>query len=469
MGILDPKPPTRAELSATYAPKAEVVPKWKPNTQYTAGTQVIAPNNNIVSAVQDFWTGATYDETKWVLSDAYAPKSILSPASLNRRVAVPATMITGTVNYVGGNAGADATAPVIGSTNYYVNSGGAQSYGQSVDWVSLPAQNMVGKGLLLMMKATNMQNLQFLTVYASSVNTFASYFRYRVQVPFSGKSPLTEGRWGRVFIPWSNFYLLSQTGTPDASAITAIRINPVDFGGGNSARIDLGSKIGIYTEPGTTGNVMWSFDDSWTSALDMAPKLAEYGHRATMHPIVERLDQATWLTTADLVKFQNLYGWEIGAHCMTNAQHANMTAMTTAQIDAMMVSLRGWQRTNGFQSPAFAYPIGPYNETVNAAIAPHYSYARTNDEYQSPSRLANPLGASAVALSATANNLTSLKAMADKAVANKSTVHFIVHKLLTSGTPTTNEWLLSDALALVDYCASIGLINVTPSQLLAQT
>lgn len=438
-------------------------PNTVPTQEAVAG-YVATPGNPVSAAI-----AATVASVVAPKADTATVRATLSPAAAQPGARMPVTMLSGTVNFVGGNAGADATEPVIGATNYYVNSGGAQAYNQSVDWVSLPPQNMIGKGLMLMMKATDMQNLQFLTIYASSAANFSSYFRFRVQVPSKGKSPLTEGRWGSLFIPWSNFYIMSQTGAPDASAITAIRVNPVDFGGGKSSRVDLGSKIGVYTEPAATGHVMWSFDDSWPAAHDLAPKLAEYGWRATMHPIVERLGQTGFITTSDLLKFQNLYGWEVGAHCMTNAQHATMIGQTREQIDAMMVSLRGWQQANGFRSPAFAYPIGPYDESVNAAVAPHFSYARTNDECHSPSRLANPLGASAVALSATANNLASLKAMGDQAVANKSTIHIIVHKLLTTGTPSTNEWLLSDALALVDYYASIGLKNMTPTQLLAQT
>ena len=83
--------------------------------------------------------------------------------------------------------------------------------------------------------------------------------------------------------------------------------------------------------------------------------------------------------------------------------------------------------------------------------------------------------ASAVALSATANNMdgsggkTNLKVQGDLAVANKSTVHIIVHKLTTGATSATNEWKLQDALDLIDYYASIGLKNITPTQVLSQT
>lgn len=63
MGIMDPKPPTRAELSATY------VPKWKPNTAYLAGDPVLSPAGDTVTAKIGFTSGATYNPVNW----NYAP------------------------------------------------------------------------------------------------------------------------------------------------------------------------------------------------------------------------------------------------------------------------------------------------------------------------------------------------------------------------------------------------------------
>lgn len=72
MSILDPKPPTRGELNATYAGKADVAPKWKANTAYAAGVPVISPSGEVVTAKKAFTSGAAYDATKWNLSRNYA-------------------------------------------------------------------------------------------------------------------------------------------------------------------------------------------------------------------------------------------------------------------------------------------------------------------------------------------------------------------------------------------------------------
>lgn len=62
MGILD-APITPASLG--------VVPKWKANTAYTAGQQVVSPNGDIVSAITTFTSGATYNAANWLLSPTY--------------------------------------------------------------------------------------------------------------------------------------------------------------------------------------------------------------------------------------------------------------------------------------------------------------------------------------------------------------------------------------------------------------
>lgn len=47
------------------AQAALFIPRWKANTAYASGQQVISPSNNVVSALAAFTSGATYDPTKW--------------------------------------------------------------------------------------------------------------------------------------------------------------------------------------------------------------------------------------------------------------------------------------------------------------------------------------------------------------------------------------------------------------------
>lgn len=411
---------------------------------------------------------ATTAEGKAVGAQVATVRKSLPAARPARGARLPLTMITGSVYTPGG--GVSATDVVLGSTNYYVQTAGDATFASWHRWSAMSPQNLVGKGLVFMAKVTNGHNLAYLTVSASSDNGMAGYFQHRIPVPRDGKSPLREGEWAPVYVPWSAMNLMPKVGTPDASAIVAIKLTPSDIGGGKSARLEIGSLIGVYTDPAATGSVMWSFDDSYVEAMPAAVKLASVGHRGVLHPIVERIDTTSaFLTTAQVLRLQDLYGWEIGAHCMTNAQHVSLVGQSRAQIESMLLEIREWQRSIGAESNAFAYPIGPFDKNAVEAVGAHYGYARTNDELPTPSRLPQPLQASAAALSATANSLATMKVVLDQVAANKSMMNIVIHRLVNGATSAQNEWSMSDFNALVDHAVSLGLKNVTTAQVLALT
>ncbi|GAA1892012.1 hypothetical protein [Williamsia serinedens] len=49
----------KADLDGAYAPR------WQPNTAYTAGTVVLAPTGDVVTAKADFTSGASYVASNW--------------------------------------------------------------------------------------------------------------------------------------------------------------------------------------------------------------------------------------------------------------------------------------------------------------------------------------------------------------------------------------------------------------------
>jgi len=61
-----------ANLNAMETDLAATLPKWRPNYAYTAGTFVLSPAGDIVAAVANFTSGATYDATKWAPTTAAA-------------------------------------------------------------------------------------------------------------------------------------------------------------------------------------------------------------------------------------------------------------------------------------------------------------------------------------------------------------------------------------------------------------
>ena len=63
--INDPASQVRGALNATF------VPKWKATTAYLAGDKVVNPGGDVVSAIANFTSGASYNAANWALPTTY--------------------------------------------------------------------------------------------------------------------------------------------------------------------------------------------------------------------------------------------------------------------------------------------------------------------------------------------------------------------------------------------------------------
>lgn len=66
-------PITADALNTRDAELIAAVKRWRPNTSYTLGEQVVSPNNDVVSAAVSHTSGATYDPNAWGLSVSFEP------------------------------------------------------------------------------------------------------------------------------------------------------------------------------------------------------------------------------------------------------------------------------------------------------------------------------------------------------------------------------------------------------------
>ena len=373
------------------------------------------------------------------------------------------TMYTGTL--LSQNGGSDSSDPIMGTTSLYAQTSG-NGVGNSVRISGMALPNMTGKGLWVPIKVVNnITKIAKVFVQMGTDTSYANYYHVDLPAaPSSGKTHLRQGEWVGVFIPFAQFSVAA--GSPTPSTLTSFKITVQDDNTGTGVRLLVGEKWGIYTEEPTTGTLMVSCDDTHVTGLDVCKKMAEYGWRPVMFPIVERLDSgAAYLTTAHLRRCHDTYGAEIGGHCMTFAEHVTMVGQTVPQMQDMLGRIVDWQHSMGFVSGAFAYPIGPFDQTVIDTVMPFFNFQRTNDGQVNPGRLYQAPVTSAFALGAT-YTLAQMKAKIDAAAANKAHVHFLTHDLLTSGTPTGNQWMKSDFDALIDYAAAQGLKAVMPSDML---
>lgn len=60
------------EASTARAAESKAVPRWAPTTTYTLGQQVVSPNNDVVSALAGFTSGASYVPSNWAVSSTFA-------------------------------------------------------------------------------------------------------------------------------------------------------------------------------------------------------------------------------------------------------------------------------------------------------------------------------------------------------------------------------------------------------------
>jgi hypothetical protein len=156
MGILDPKPPTRAELSATY------VPKWKPNTAYAAGEAILSPAGDTVTAKVAFTSGATYSSANWNLSTSYAGLDV----QLSRPTKAKVTQ--GLYARVVTHGRALATDPSVagrvwgatsGGISFWDASGGARTDATPLPSTQSPVQMIFGTSFVFLVTSGNADRL----------------------------------------------------------------------------------------------------------------------------------------------------------------------------------------------------------------------------------------------------------------------------------------------------------------------
>ncbi|UVF60998.1 glucosaminyl deacetylase [Arthrobacter phage Gorpy] len=358
----------------------------------------------------------------------------------------------------------DTTEYVSGSQSISITTNGAG--GQAWIKKSGLALNMTGKGVLLWVKVTApaMNKLGYLFVDLGDA-ALTNYYRGFVW-NFAG--PLKAGEWVPVQIPWS-YFAGNVGGSPTRANIDTIRIVAGDVSGGQ-VTVAIGA-VATFAE-GTTkypkGVVSFTFDDSFQSAYTVGlAKLAQHGHRATLFPILSRLDTGSYLTMAQVKMMQAVHGWEIGTHATSDATHVDYNTLTSAQIDAELKALRAWQSLNGITSSSFAYPAGGFSSAIAAHVLPYYASARANFNMPSTPVTNQPHRLPGMVLGAS-TTLAAAKTRVDTIAAGGGWQPFVIHDLIKP-TRTTNDWLPADFIALVDHCITKGVAVVPIGEVISAT
>jgi hypothetical protein len=323
-------------------------------------------------------------------------------------------------------------------------------------WIKVAAPDTLNRIRILLSDSTAFTNYYTLESFFSSVGI------PEVQRPFKA------GEWVPIALPWS---VAVATGTPVRASLTNIRVLINDRGGSVPATVRLG-RLETMPDPVPlfpNGVVSMTYDDTFASAYTVVrPHLDKYGYAGVLFPIVERFDQAGYLTTAQCDALAFTSGWEIGAHATTYAKHVqSVTGMTSAERTAEFTSLRAWQQGRGYTASTFAYPNGTVDAATELDLRKFYGTGRLAlgrfsasgaDEQQNPSMPTRIYGQNPGGLT-----LAQMKAEVDRAVANKTWLIFVFHDVLTTKVGA-NDVATADHLALVDYIATTGIAVRTMDQ-----
>jgi len=252
---------TKTALDASY------VPRWKPNTAYTLGQQVVLPDNQIGSAKAAFTSGATYDATKWtlftaldLLTNATSASEVVLRTNYILNPSVGTTMTGWAMNNSGGATTAaiwSQGAPGAGASSYRATVTTAPTGAGFGPKITNPVGTVPGKAGDAMAAGV--------WVYPSvACNMFVSLAVFNGATQGSGANGSTvavpAGTWTRLTVSiasasadYDNVRIWPQVATADVSKFTATNTIAYD-----AAQFERGSTtLGTYFDgdTATAGNI----------------------------------------------------------------------------------------------------------------------------------------------------------------------------------------------------------------------
>ncbi len=320
-----------------------------------------------------------------------------------------------------------------------------------------PTINISGKMVRVLLKTddpTNYLNTASQVFIGFSSDNFSSHYfyfnaAYVVAHEYGGDSWIEVG-----FTP-SN---MNTTGTPDLTAINAIRIyakdNPVGV-----ANLWFQS-ISIHDAP-PEGIVSLTFDDGSTSQYtEASKKMSEYSFSGTAYVIPAQVGESGYMTLAQLKNLQDIHGWDISSHYSTN-----FTTLTSDELETAIKSVKNYLASNGFAKGMdhLAYPQGDYNQTVLPIVKKYFLSGR-----QSSTGLHETLPITdryRIKVFPVKNTTTpaEVATQVTAAINNKDWLVLVFHKVLAT-TSASEDCTIADFGTIIDDIATQGIPVKTVSE-----
>jgi len=238
----------------------------------------------------------------------------------------------------------------------------------------------------LKLDGASVANLDLIRVYfGSGASQFANFAHTMVVRPVSDAytAVIRSDEWmGLTINPAS---LIEITGTMDWSAVQDVRIRIEDRGvGGQAATVLFGGIEFVDNDStyGAHGVISICFDDGYASCITQAaPVMQSYGYTATAFVIRNLIDQANYVTSAQLASLRSTYGWDVQVHADTVANH-NLTngfvGLSDAALTKEYVDEINYLNPRGYPHRYYmAYPKGMIDATVLSVTGRYFNAART--------------------------------------------------------------------------------------------
>lgn len=384
------------------------------------------------------------------------------------------------------------TPPVATSTNLVTNSAfESASGGNPVAWArgnwgtnttsfSYPVAGRTGNAAQVSMSAYTDGDAKWyftdVPVTPGSTYIYSDYYTSTVTTQVAARYLLSSGSYMYVdFSPglvaaaaWSPF---SYTFIVPANAVSMTVFHMIRAKGALTLDDVSISPVGTSTPnvnvPFAQGMVSLDFDDGWLSTYQNGlPILDAAGLKSTQYIISDSLQGwAGYAGKTQVLDMQNR-GHEIGSHTKT---HPELPLLTPAQMQNEIIGSKADLEAAGVSTiKAFAYPYGEWNSTTDSIVkSAGYLAARTSlavDQgfnYKDGNHFL--LKTQSVKSTTPVSQIT---AWIDQAIANKTWLVLMFHKVQTSGDDLNDVYWISPAnlQQVVDYLISKNVMVVTASQ-----
>lgn len=240
-------------------------------------------------------------------------------------------------------------------------------------------------------------------------------------------------------------------GSPDKSSINMIEISVKD-----KATSPVSVKFGLigYTKEPKRPAVSLTFDDGYLSQYTLArSKMDEYGMPGVAYVNSESIGWESRMNIAQLRAMQDNSGWDISAHTHS---HADLTTITSLQIEEEFKNNKNWLVANGFARGAnhLAYPFGLFDYSKVIPLAKKYfASARTIASYPESLRTSNPYALRTYYAFDT-STLQQMKDVVTRAIEANEWVIFIFHRLVVTPTGVGDDFPKDKFDAFIDWLAT---------------